>query len=90
MTISDHLEMVGVELRATWSQTRKANGDIVQQRLADTVNLWKTGKFMHSSLRSWSLNIYCFSKIFFRTHSVDLRELDNSKITNTAKSWLSC
>ena len=29
MTISDHLDMVGVELRATWSQTRKANGDIV-------------------------------------------------------------
>ena len=24
MTISDHLEMVGVELRATWAQTRKA------------------------------------------------------------------
>ena len=32
MTMSDHLEMVGVELRATWAQTRKANGDIVQQK----------------------------------------------------------
>ena len=85
MTILYNLEMVGVELRATWSQTRKANGDIVQQRVADTVKLWKTGKFMHLSLRSWSLNIYCFSKIFFRTHSVDLRELDFSKITS---SWL--
>ena len=88
MTISDHLEMVGVELRATWSQTRKANGDIAQQRVADTVKLWRTGKFMHLSLRSWSLNIYCFSKVFFRTHSVDLRELDYSKITSSAKSWL--
>ena len=88
MTISDHLEMVGVELRATWTQTRKANGDIVQQRVADMIKLWKTGKFMHLSLRSWSLNIYCFSKVFFRTHSVDLRELDYSKITSTAKSWL--
>ena len=88
MTISDHLEMVGVELRATWAQTRKANGDIVQQRVADTVKLWKTGKFMHLSLRSWSLNIYCFSKIWFRTHSVDLRESDFSKITSSAKSWL--
>ena len=88
MTISDHLEMVGVELRATWAQTRKANGDIVQQRVADTVKLWKTGKFMNLTLRSWSLNIYCFSKIFFRTHSVDLRELDYTKITSSAKSWL--
>ena len=32
MTISDHLEMVGVELRATWMQTRKANGEAVQAR----------------------------------------------------------
>ena len=88
MTISDHLEMVGVELRATLNQTRKANGDIVQQRVADTVKLWKTGKFMHLSLRAWSLNIYCFSKIWFRSHSVDLREADFNKITSSAKSWL--
>ena len=88
MTISDHLEMVGVELRATWAQTRRANGDIVQQRVADTVKVWKTGKFMHLTLRSWSMNIYCFSKIWFRTHSVDLREVDFNKITSSAKSWL--
>ena len=88
MTISDYLEMVGVELRATWTQTKKANGEIVQQRVADTVKLWKTGKFMHLSLRSWSMNIYCFSKIWFRTHSVDLRETDVRKITSSAKSWL--
>ena len=88
MTISDHLEMVGVELRATWTQTRKANGEIVQKRVNDTVKLWKTGKFMHLSLRSWSLNIYCFSKIWFRTHTVDLREMDIAKITSSAKSWL--
>jgi hypothetical protein len=50
MTISDNFKMVGVELRTTWSQTRKANDDIVQQRVADTVKLWKTGKFMHLSL----------------------------------------
>ena len=31
MTLSDHLDMTGVELRATWNQTRKANGDISQE-----------------------------------------------------------
>lgn len=35
-----------------------------------------------------SLNIYCFSKIWFRTHSVDLREGDINKITSSAKTWL--
>ena len=88
MTISDHLEMVGVELRAAWSQTRKANGDILQKRVTDTVRYWKSGKFMNLSLRALSMNIYCFSKIWFRTHSVDLRELDASKITSDAKSWM--
>ena len=46
MTISDHLEMIGVELRATWTQTRKANGDITQSRAENTIRVWKSGKFM--------------------------------------------
>jgi hypothetical protein len=29
MVLSDHLDMVGVQLKATWTQTRKANCDIV-------------------------------------------------------------
>ena len=59
MTLSDHLEMLGVELRATWSLTRKANGDVVQERVSKTCRQWRTGKFMHLSMRSWSLNQYC-------------------------------
>ena len=59
MTIRDHLEMVGVELRATWSQTKKANGDIVLVRVSNTCKQWKTGKVMHLTMRSWSLNQHC-------------------------------
>ena len=88
MTISEHLEMMGVELRATWTQTRKANGEAVQSRVANTVNVWKTGKFMPLSMRSWSLNQYCYSKVWFKTHSVDLRAMDISRITSSAKSWM--
>ena len=88
MTISDHLDMLGVELRATWSQTRKANGDICQTRVKNTIRQWKSGKFMHLNLRSWSVNNYCLSKAWFRTHSVDLRVQDVEKITSLVKSWL--
>ena len=88
MTISDHLEMIGVELRATWSQTRKANGDICQTRVGNTTRQWKTGKFMHMNLRSWSINQYCLSKVWFRTHTADLRIQDVNKITSLVKSWL--
>ena len=87
MSISDHLEMLGVELTATWSQTRKANGDICQTRVGNTIRQWKT-PFMHLNHRSWSLNQYCLPKMWFRTHSVDLRVQDVTKVTSAVKSWL--
>ena len=39
-------------------------------------------------MRSWSVNQYCLSKVFFRTHSVDLRVMDVNKITSSVKSWM--
>ena len=59
MSISDHLEMLGVELRATWSQTKKANGDICQTKVSNIIRQWKAGKFLQMNQRSWSLNQYC-------------------------------
>ena len=88
MSLSDHLDMLGVELRATWSATRKVNGDICQTRVANTVKKWKTGKFMPITQRSWSLNQFCLPKVWFKTHSLDLRVLDVTKITSLVKSWL--
>ena len=88
MSLSDHLEMVGVELRATWAQTRKANGDIIQERVSNTTKVWKSGKFMKLNQRSWSINQFCLSRGWFRTHSVDLRVQDLTKITSNVKSLL--
>ena len=86
----DHLEMLGVELRASWTQTRKANGDIMQSRIENTIRQWKSGKFMLLNMRGWSLNQYCLSKAWFKTHSVDIRVQDVTKITSLVKSWLLC
>ena len=88
MTLTDELEMVGVELRGTWTQTRKANGDAIQKRVSNKTNLWKGGKFMPLSMRSWSINTYGLSKVWFKTHSVDLRVLDITNINKAVKSWL--
>ena len=33
MTLSDHLDMVGVTLMSSWSKTRKANGEALQKVL---------------------------------------------------------
>ena len=43
---------------------------------------------MHLGMKSWSVNQYCFSKVWFRTHSVHLREVDTRKITSSAKLWM--
>ena len=86
--LSDHLDMVGVQLRSTWVQTRKANGDIIQERVANTINPWRGGKFMPFTMRPWSLNNYALSKVWFRCGSVDLREGDISSINKSVKSWL--
>ena len=88
MTISDHLDMLGVELRATWTQTRKVNGDEMQDRVAKTSRQWRSGKFMPLTQRSWSLNSFCLPKVWFRTHCVDLRQQDVQKIHSHVKSWL--
>ena len=88
MTLTDELEMVGVELKATWTQTRKTNGDAIQKRVSSKINLWKGGKFMPLSMRSWSINTYGLSKVWFKTHSVDLRVLDITNINKSVKSWL--
>ena len=78
----------GVKLRSTWSQTRKANGDNVESRVKNTAGQWKAGKFMPLNMRGWSLNQYCLSKVWFKTHSVDLRVMDMNKITSSVESWL--
>ena len=88
MVLSDHLDMVGVQLRATWTQTRKSNGDIVQQRVGNTINPWKAGKFMPLSMRPWSINCYVLSKVWFRCGSVDLRVSDLSAISSSVKSCI--
>ena len=88
MTISDSLDMVGVVLKSTWVQTRKANGEIVQARVSNTVNAWKSGKFMDLTSRPWSLNSYALSKVWFKCHTVDLRITDITNLTSKVKSWL--
>ena len=43
---------------------------------------------MNLTMRGWSLNTYCLTKTWFRTHSVDLRVQDIKKITSNVKRWL--
>ena len=86
--LSDHLDFVGVELRSSYTQTRKVNGDILQTRIKNTVGPWKAGRFMPLSQRAFSANCYALSKVWFKCSVVNLRVQDNNVITSQIKSWL--
>ena len=86
--LSDHLDFVGVELRATFTQTRKVNGDLLQARIKSTVGPWKAGRFMPLSQRAFSANCYALSKVWFKCSVVNLCVQDLNLITSQIKSWL--
>ena len=86
--LSDHLDFVGVELRATFTQTRKANGDMLQDRVKNTVGPWKAGRFMPLTLRPYTANTYALSKVWFKCSSLNLRTQDINSINSQVKSWM--
>ena len=88
MQLSDHLDFVGVELRATFQKTRKVNGDQLQDRVKNTVGPWKAGRAMPLTLRPLSANTYALSKVWFKCSSVNLRNQDIDSINSQVKSWL--
>ena len=86
--ITNSLAFVGVQLQATWLQTRKENNDQLVSRVKEKLGSWKSGKFMPLVSRPFSVNSYGLSKIWFRAHSVDLRAGDISTITSLCKSYI--
>ena len=88
LRITDSLAFVGVHLQATWQKTRKENNDELLSRVKATIGAWKSGKFMPLVCRPFSINSYALSRIWFRTHSVDLRAGDISTIASQCKSYI--
>ena len=79
---------VEVELRATFVQTRKCNGDMLVTRVKNTIGPWKGGKFMPLTMRPHSANTYALSKVWFKCNCINLRVCDYATITSQVKQWL--
>ena len=88
MRLTDTLDMVGVQLTATWSSTRRKNGDTIKQKVANLCGAWRGGKFMNLTERPFSINTFALSKVWFRSAIVNLREGDISAINSSIKKWL--
>ena len=86
--LSDHLDFVGVELRAAYPQTRRVNGEQMVNKVRNTINPWKAGKFMPLTMRPHSLNTYALSKVWYRCSCINLRVSDINSINSLTKSWL--
>ena len=63
MILTDTLDMVGVQLSATWRQSRKKNGDNLKEKISLITGSWRTGKFMPLTSRPFSINTYALSKV---------------------------
>ena len=63
LRISEHLIMLGVQLAAKFTTTRKLNGDILTSKVKKTMDSWKLGRFLPLTSRPWSVNIYSLSKL---------------------------
>ena len=88
MRLSDHLDMLGVKLCTNYSDTKRINGEILVKQVKKKTELWKTGRFMPLVSRTWSVNSLVFSKLWYKTASIDLRVGDISKMTSEVKSWI--
>ena len=86
--ITDSLAFIGVRLTASWQRTRKENNDELLDRVKSTIGAWKAGKFLPLICRPFSVNSYCLSRIWFCTHTVDLRVGDIESITSTVKQYI--
>ena len=86
--ITESLSFVGVHLQASWQKTRKQNNDELQDKVKRMIGTWKSGKFMSLVCRPFSLNSYALNKVWYRTHSVDLRVGDISTLTSLSKSYI--
>jgi hypothetical protein len=87
-TLSDHLDFLGVTLKSTYTATRKANGDLLQDRVRNTIGPWRAGRFMPLNLRAHSVNCFAFSKLLYRCNVIDIRKADSSYFASQAKTYI--
>ena len=86
--ISEHLDMLGVTLKATFTDTRGANGDELVNIMRHTVGPWRAGRHMELNMRPHLINSTACSKMYHRCTTVGIRVGDITNITSLIKSWL--
>ena len=71
VALSEHLDMVGVKLKASFAGSRKLNCEL-QEKVRGIISMWRGRKFMPLVQRSLSVNCFCLSKVWFRSATLPL------------------
>jgi hypothetical protein len=87
-TLSDHLDFLGVTIKATFMATRKVNGEVLQDRVRHTIGPWRAGRFMPLNLRAHSINSFVYSKLLYRCNVIDIRTADIKYFVSQSKSFI--
>ena len=88
LKVTDHLDYLGCKLYSDFPATRRENGEVLKKKVRDQMASWKSGKFLPLTSRSWSLNCYTHSKLWYRASCIDLRIGDTAAITSSVKGWM--
>ena len=88
MRVTEELNILGVRMTRSTQTTRVLNGEELVQRVRDSTNAFKAGRFMLLTTRPWVTNIYLMSQINYRSCALNLRQQDIQKIQAATKSWV--
>ena len=87
-SLSDHLDFLGVTLKATYPMTRRVNGEALKDRIQKVVGPWRGGRCMCLNMRPHSVNNYAFSKLLYKCNTINPRVEDENFFSKTAKSFI--
>ena len=68
--------------------SRVINGEELVQRVRDTTNAFKAGRFLPLTSRPWVANTYLMSRINYRSCAFNFRQQDIQRIQAATKSWI--
>ena len=88
MRVTEELNILGVRMTRSTQTSRVINGEELVQRVRDTTNAFKAGRFLPLTTRPWVTNIYLMSRINYRLCAFNFRQQDIQKIQSATKSWI--
>ena len=87
IAFSEHLDMLGVPLYASFRKTKQNSGEDLKEKLRKKTGPWLS-KNMPLIQRAFSVNCYLLPKVWFRCHIVPLRKGDSDNFKKVVNRFV--